>query len=153
MGLGLSEGQGERDLAEWALKPIPTPRSIDDTSRGGCMMTNRRGTTSVGARALALAACLACSLFTVPAAASAQLNGNNARGDFGLLSAYQPDPGSYLSALFFNYSFSDIVNRDGETRSSAGRGQHLGVHATLHAHYGREGPRRQLWVRGGRPDP
>jgi hypothetical protein len=96
-----------------------TYRAVDDTSRESRMMTNPRGPKSLGGSALALAATLACSLLTLTGGASAQLNGNNTRGDFGLLSAYQPDPGSYLSAFVFNYSFSDIVNRDGETRSSA----------------------------------
>lgn len=62
-------------------------------------------------------AILVCCLILLPSDGSAQLNGNNTRGDFGLLSGYQADPGTYLGAMFFNYAFNDIVNRDGVARS------------------------------------
>ncbi len=50
--------------------------------------------------------------------AEAQLNGANTRGDYGLLSGAQPGPGTYVSAFFYNYSFSDFKTQAGNTISS-----------------------------------
>ena len=54
------------------------------------------------------------TLLLAPAVASAQLNGNNLRGDFGVGSGTQPAPGVYLSMLYVKYDTDDLRNKDGE---------------------------------------
>jgi hypothetical protein len=46
--------------------------------------------------------------------ASAQLNGHNTLGDFGLLAGTQPAPGFYASAFYYRYSSDTIRNRLGD---------------------------------------
>ena len=52
------------------------------------------------------------TLFSVQA--SAQLNGHNLRGDFGLASGSQPPPGSYLSPFYVNYDVDALLDRNGD---------------------------------------
>jgi len=62
------------------------------------------------------AAALACAFilgFVAPA--HAQLMGHNTKGDFGLQSGTQPEPGFYLSGMFVRYDGDTINDRDGNS--------------------------------------
>jgi hypothetical protein len=63
-------------------------------------------------RIVALSA-LALSLAAAPA--QAQLNGENLLGDMGMKSGTQPEPGIYISNLFYRYNTDTIKGPDGET--------------------------------------
>jgi hypothetical protein len=52
--------------------------------------------------------------------ASAQLNGHNLRGDYGLQSGSQPPPGWYASLLYINYNIDTVRDRNGDGLPSAG---------------------------------
>ena len=67
---------------------------------------------------------LVIALFSVQA--SAQLNGHNLRGDFGLASGSQPPPGSYLSPFYVNYDVDTLRDRNGDR---VGRGGGINVRA------------------------
>lgn len=58
---------------------------------------------------------VAVSLVVVAAPARAQLSGHNLKGDFGLRSGSQPDPGFYLSPMFLAYSADTLRNRNGDS--------------------------------------
>ena len=47
--------------------------------------------------------------------ARAQLLGHNITGDFGLTSGSQPEPGTYLSALYWGYRGDTLRDRDGNS--------------------------------------
>jgi hypothetical protein len=53
------------------------------------------------------------ALILAPSAARAQFLGHNLTGDFGLMSATQPDPGTYLSLLYYGYRGDTLRDRDG----------------------------------------
>lgn len=59
-------------------------------------------------------------VFLFPLAASAQLNGHNLRGDYGLASGTLPPPGHYLSPLYVNYDTDSLRDRDGNDLSRGG---------------------------------
>ena len=46
--------------------------------------------------------------------ASAQLNGHNLRGDYGIASGSQPPPGSYFSPFYVNYDVDALLDRNGD---------------------------------------
>ena len=46
--------------------------------------------------------------------AHAAFQGHNFRGDYGLLSGTQPDPGLYLSALYLRYDADRLLNSEGD---------------------------------------
>jgi len=50
----------------------------------------------------------------LPAAAAAQLNGHNFRGDFGLSSGSQPPPGWWISTFYARYDTDTVRNRNGD---------------------------------------
>jgi len=50
----------------------------------------------------------------IPVAASAQLNGHNLRGDFGLGSGSQAPPGVYAGMFYINYDVDSVRNRNGD---------------------------------------
>ena len=50
-------------------------------------------------------------LLAIPA--SAQFNGHNSLGDFGMLSGTQPDPGLYATAFYYRYDIDSIRGRSG----------------------------------------
>lgn len=58
------------------------------------------------------AAIVAMVSTTTPA--SAQLNGHNTLGDFGLLAGTQPAPGFYAAAFYYRYHTDTIRNRSGD---------------------------------------
>ena len=58
---------------------------------------------------LLFAACLLTSSL-----AHAAFLGHNFRGDYGLLSGTQPDPGLYLSALYLRYDADRLLNSHGD---------------------------------------
>jgi hypothetical protein len=60
------------------------------------------------------ASLLAATLGMTLTQAHAVFLGHNFRGDYGLLSGTQPDPGLYLSALYLRYDADKILNSDGD---------------------------------------
>ena len=58
-------------------------------------------------------------LFSVQA--SAQLNGHNLRGDYGIASGSQPPPGSYLTPFYINYDVDTLRDRNGDEVDRGGR--------------------------------
>ena len=58
--------------------------------------------------------------------AYAQFNGHNAKGDYGLFSGSQPDPGFYFSPLYVKYDADTLRDRNGDKVS---RGGELGFDA------------------------
>mgnify|MGYP001822519958 FL=1 len=63
---------------------------------------------------LALALLLASAVSVAPA--SAQLSGNNFRGDWGINSGTQPDPRFYFAPVYARYSTNSIRDSDGNER-------------------------------------
>lgn len=63
-------------------------------------------------RSIAAAILIAAAL--IPAAASAQLNGHNFRGDYGLSSGTQPPAGWWLSMLYALYDTDTVRNKNGD---------------------------------------
>jgi hypothetical protein len=59
---------------------------------------------------LLAAALLACGVGD----AEAQYNGSNLLGDFGVLSGTQPEPGFYLSTMYYNYGIDRVVDGAGD---------------------------------------
>lgn len=53
------------------------------------------------------------ALVSIATAASAQFNGHNSLGDFGMLSGTQPDPGLYATAFYYRYDIDSIRGRSG----------------------------------------
>jgi hypothetical protein len=76
-------------------------------------MTTTKRTLTCG---LTLMAALACA-----APVQAQLNGENLLGDLGVKSATQPDPGVYVSSIYYRYRADSIKD---------GRGNSLGLDPT-----------------------
>ena len=62
---------------------------------------------------------------------SAQLNGHNLRGDFGLASGSQPPPGSYLSPFYVNYDVDTLRDRNGD-RVDRGGGINVGAFSLIY---------------------
>lgn len=65
------------------------------------------------------ATCLSIVLLVAVAAlvstpASAQLSGHNFRGDYGLTSGSQPEPGWYVSMFYVAYETDKVVDRNGD---------------------------------------
>ncbi len=52
----------------------------------------------------------------------AQFNGHNTKGDYGMFSGTQPDPGFYLSALYVKYDADTLRDRNGDKVPSQGGG-------------------------------
>ena len=50
----------------------------------------------------------------MPTGASAQLNGHNLKGDFGLGSGSQAPPGVYAGTFYINYNTDSVRNRNGD---------------------------------------
>ena len=69
--------------------------------------------TRIPLLALAIACCLLFALSSGPA--RAQFAGHNFRGDFGLQSGSQPDPGWYLAALYLSYDADTLRDRNGNS--------------------------------------
>ena len=66
-------------------------------------------------RTLIAAACLAAMLLLIPSQSSAQFNGFNTRGDYGLQSASQPPPGWYLIApMYVRYHTGEFKDSNGD---------------------------------------
>ncbi len=63
--------------------------------------------------ALTIAALGWLTLILFSGLARAQLLGHNITGDFGLTSGSQPEPGTYLSVLYFGYRGDALRDRDG----------------------------------------
>ena len=60
-------------------------------------------------------ACLAVALLLIPSQSSAQFNGFNTRGDYGLQSASQPPPGWYLIApMYVRYDTDVFKDSNGD---------------------------------------
>jgi hypothetical protein len=57
-------------------------------------------------------------LLTVPA--TAQFNGHNLRGDWGLMSATQPDPGFYAGLLYAQYGVNELRDSNGDKLPTEG---------------------------------
>jgi len=62
---------------------------------------------------LAVCCCLVFALSSGPV--RAQFAGHNFRGDFGLQSGSQPDPGWYLAALYLRYDADTLRDRNGNS--------------------------------------
>jgi len=60
-----------------------------------------------------IAASMWLMLIMVSSPANAQLLGHNLTGDFGLTSGTQPDPGTYLSFLYYGYRGDTLRDGDG----------------------------------------
>ena len=74
---------------------------------------------------------LALTVF-LPAAADAQLNGENLLGDVGVKSGTQPHPGFYVANLYYRYFTDSIIGVDGEPLvfDPTGAGSQT-IHATV----------------------
>jgi hypothetical protein len=62
---------------------------------------------------LSVALVLAASIL-IPTAASAQLNGENVKGDYGLSAGSVPPPGFYAAIYYINYDVDTVKNRNGD---------------------------------------
>ena len=71
-------------------------------------MTGRRAPSLI-----AIVMLLAC--LCLPRVASAQLNGQNIKGDAGLKSGSQAPPGAYVAVPLWFYTADEVKNRNGET--------------------------------------
>ena len=71
-------------------------------------MTGRRAPSLI-----AMVMLLAC--LCLPRVASAQLNGQNIKGDAGLKSGSQAPPGAYVAVPLWFYTADEVKNRNGET--------------------------------------
>ena len=71
-------------------------------------MTGRRAPSLI-----AIVMLLAC--LSLPRVASAQLNGQNIKGDAGLKSGSQAPPGAYVAVPLWFYTADEVKNRNGET--------------------------------------
>ena len=60
------------------------------------------------------ASLLTGTLGMTPSPAHAAFLGHNFRGDYGLLSGTQPDPGLYLSAMYLRYDANRLLNSHGD---------------------------------------
>jgi len=70
----------------------------------------------IGIGPLLGAACLlAATLIMTSGQAHAAFLGHNFRGDFGLQSGTQPDPGIYVSAMYLRYDADKLLNSDGNS--------------------------------------
>jgi hypothetical protein len=66
-------------------------------------------------RLLPAAGCLMATLWAAPAAA--QLNGENLLGDMGVKSGTQPEPGVYVSSIYYRYVADSIKDPNGKSLS------------------------------------
>jgi putative intracellular protease/amidase len=76
------------------------------------VLANRGAGAARPRRAMAGVALLAALLAASPAAA--QLNGENLLGDMGVKSGTQPEPGVYLSNIYYRYDARTLTGPDGE---------------------------------------
>jgi hypothetical protein len=60
-------------------------------------------------------AVILAGLALAAAPVQAQLSGHNLKGDFGLRSGTQPDPGFYVSPMFLSFDADTLRNRDGDS--------------------------------------
>jgi hypothetical protein len=65
--------------------------------------------------------------------AQAQLNGENLLGDFGVKSGTQPEPGFYLSSVYYRYFTDTIAGPDGQrlVLDPSGQGGSQTIHAAV----------------------
>ena len=69
-------------------------------------------------RKLLVLAGVAAALSVVPSHSFAQFNGHNTRGDYGLQSATQPDPGLYvLAPMYVRYDADILKDSNGQAVS------------------------------------
>lgn len=64
---------------------------------------------SLGMRFVLLAIMFVPALFLPLGQAHAQFMGHNFKGDFGLMSGSQPDPGFYLSGMYVRYDGDSLA--------------------------------------------
>jgi hypothetical protein len=79
----------------------------------------------------ALAAAIACAT-----PAQAQLNGENLLGDMGVKSGTQPEPGLYVSSIYYRYGTDSLRDPDGKPMSLDPSGEaNQTIHAAMPAFY------------------
>src|SRR6185312_1844694 len=88
-------------------------------------LTNGKTMRACGPAAVGLIAVLCCA-----APAHAQLNGENLLGDMGVKSGTQPEPGLYVSSIYYRYFTDSIKDPNGKSLSLEPSGK---ANQTIHA--------------------